>query len=150
MSPSNAGLLAYWAPDLYDYYIEHMHPLFEHQLKLRRNFMNSMHPHTIVNFELVTCIFDHIDPANLPFGLWAVTALADFNYQSGEHLVLWDLKVDIEFPPGATILILPLILCHFNIATQLDESQYFFIQYTTGGLSQWVDLANSTLVEGSE
>lgn len=135
----NSGLLAYWAPDLYDYYVEHMRPLFEHQPELRRNFKNSVYPCATVNFGPVTCTFDHVDPANLPFGLCAVTALGDFDHRLGGHLVLWDLKLVIEFPPGATILIPSAILRHSNIATQPGESRYSITQYAAGGLFRWVD-----------
>ncbi|KZP23140.1 hypothetical protein FIBSPDRAFT_910314 [Athelia psychrophila] len=79
----------------------------------------SVYPCATVNFGPVTCTFDHVDPANLPFGLCAVTALGDFDHTRGGHLVLWDLKLIIEFPAGSTAL-LP-------------------SAYTAGGLFRWVD-----------
>lgn len=36
----------------------------------------------------------------------AITTLSDYDPKAGGHLVLWDLKLVIEFPPGSTILIL--------------------------------------------
>ncbi|KZP04668.1 hypothetical protein FIBSPDRAFT_766968, partial [Athelia psychrophila] len=52
--------------------------LFEHQPELHRNFKNSMYPYATVNFGLVTCTFDHVNPANLPFGLCVVTTISDY------------------------------------------------------------------------
>ena len=47
----------------------------------------------------------HTDPGNLLFGWCAITTLGNFDPTLGGHLVLWDLKLVIEFPLGSTILI---------------------------------------------
>ncbi|PBK60372.1 hypothetical protein ARMSODRAFT_990947 [Armillaria solidipes] len=55
------------------------------------------------------------------------------------HLVLWDLKLIIDFPPGSTILIPSAILRHSNTTIAPGECRYLFTQYTAGGLFRWVD-----------
>jgi hypothetical protein len=134
-----AGAFALWAPKLYRYYADHLGPLYEKYPHLRRNFKNSIFPCTTVNFGPNTCTFDHTDSANLPFGWCAITALGKFDPKLGGHLVLWDLKLVIEFPPGSTILIPSATLRHSNIAIQPGETRYSFTQYAAGALFRWVD-----------
>jgi hypothetical protein len=57
------------------------------------------------NFGPQTVTFDHRDSGNLAFGWCAITAFGNFDPTCGGHLVLWDMKLVIEFPPGSTILI---------------------------------------------
>lgn len=61
-----------------------------------------------------------------------------FRFKAGQHLVLWDLKVVIEFPPGSTILIPSAALRHSNTAIAKGETRYSFTQYSAGGLFRWV------------
>ncbi|KAJ7838460.1 hypothetical protein B0H14DRAFT_3459304 [Mycena olivaceomarginata] len=69
------------------------------------------------------------------FGPQAVTCShLDF----GGHLILWDLKLIIRFPPGATILIPSAIIRHSNIPVQPHEKRFSFVQYTAGGLFRWI------------
>jgi len=130
---------ATWSPHLYAYYVNRLGPLYKTYPRLKRNFLNSVFACATFNFGPNTCCFDHIDPANLPFGWCAITALGRFDPTLGGHLVLWDLKLVIEFPPGSTILIPSGAICHSNIAIRPDEVRYSFTQYTTGGLFRWVD-----------
>lgn len=92
-----------------------------------------------MNFGPRTCCFPHRDANNLPFGLCAITALGNFNPELGGHLILWDLKLVIEFPPGATILIPSATVLHSNVAIQQGETRYSFTQYAAGGLFRWVE-----------
>ncbi|SJL18888.1 uncharacterized protein ARMOST_22490 [Armillaria ostoyae] len=91
------------------------------------------------NFEPWMLCYRHTDSGNLPFGWCAITALGKFDYCRGGHLVLWDLKLVIDFPPGSTILIPSTILRHSNTAIGKYEHCYSFTQYTPGGLFHWVD-----------
>ncbi|KAJ7745310.1 hypothetical protein B0H16DRAFT_1462826 [Mycena metata] len=84
-------------------------------------------------------IFKHRDFLNLPFGWCPVTALGDFDPTQGGHLVLWDLKLLIEFPPGSTILIPSATLAHSNIPVAKTEYRASFTQYSAGGLFRYVD-----------
>jgi hypothetical protein len=130
---------ATWAPKLYSYYADHLGRLYAKYPSLKRNFFNSIFACATFNFGPTACTFDHTDPGNLPFGWCAITALGPFDYQLGGHLVLWDLRLVIEFPPGSTILIPSATLRHSNVAIQPGERRYSFTQYTAGGLFRWVD-----------
>jgi len=116
-----------------------MRPLYAEYLHLKRNFLNSIFACCTFNFGPYACAFDHTDPANLPFGWCTITALGPFDPTRGGHLVLWDLKIVIEFPPGSTILIPSATLRHSNVAIQPGEKRFSFTQYTAGGLFRWVD-----------
>jgi len=106
---------------------------------LLRPFANSVFGSLTVNFGPWTVCFGHRDGANLPYGWCAITALGLFNWKKGGHLVLWDLKLVIEFPPGVTILIPSSVFRHRNTTIDASETRYSFAQYTSGGLFRWVD-----------
>lgn len=55
-------------------------------------------------------------------------------------MILWDLKLVAEFPPGSTIMIPSSVIHHSNTRIQLNEVRYSFTQYSAGGLFRWVDL----------
>lgn len=139
-----AACFAAWAPSLFSHYVDHLRPLYAKYPKLKRNFINSVFACATFNFGPTTCTFDHTDPGNLPFGWCAITALGNFDPTCGGHLVLWDLKLVLEFPPGATILIPSAALRHSNTAIQQGETRYSFTQYTAGGLFRWVDQGYQT------
>ena len=64
--------------------------------------------------------------------------LGDFDPTKGSHLVLWECKLVIEFPPGSTILIPSAIITHSNVPIQAGEKRYSVTQYATGVLFRWV------------
>ena len=114
--------------------MQHMWLLYAKYLHLRCNFLNSIFACCMFNFGPCTCSFDHTNPVNLLFGWYAITALGPFDPTHSGHLVLWDLKIVIEFLPGSTILIPLAMLRHSNVAIQPGEKQFSFTQYTAGGL----------------
>ena len=128
-----------WAPRLFDHYAIHMKSLLEHDPQLEPNFLGSVFACATFNFGPQTCTIDHRDCANLPFGWCAITALGDFNPITGGHLILWDLKLVIQFPPGSTVLIPSATLRHSNTRISSGEQRFSFTQYTAGGLFRWVD-----------
>ncbi|KII92207.1 hypothetical protein PLICRDRAFT_103115 [Plicaturopsis crispa FD-325 SS-3] len=134
-----SAAFATWAPNLYTYYVEHLRPLHTTYPRLKRNFINSVFAAATFNFGPVTCTYPHRDPGNLPFGWCAITALGKFDPTRGGHLVLWDMHLIIEFPPGTTILIPSATIRHSNVAIQKGETRFSFTQYTAGGLFRWVD-----------
>ncbi|KAJ7833452.1 hypothetical protein B0H14DRAFT_3142596 [Mycena olivaceomarginata] len=72
------------------------------------------------------------------WGWCSITSLGWFDADRGGHLILWDLKLIIRFPPGATILIPSAIIRHSNIPVQPHEKRFSFVQYTAGGLFRWI------------
>ncbi|KAF7970728.1 hypothetical protein HWV62_23180 [Athelia sp. TMB] len=134
-----SGALSLWCPRLHRYYCTTLSRLFQRHPLLRRNFKNSVFPFTTINFGPRTCCFPHTDANNLPYGLCAITALGSFDPALGGHLILWDLKTVVEFPPGSTILIPSATIRHSNTPIQKDETRYSFTQYAAGGLFRWVE-----------
>lgn len=128
-----------WAPRIYRYYVDCLSSLYRRYTNLHRNFRKSIFACSMFNFGPLTCTYDHVDFNNLPFGWCAITALGNFDYTCGGHLVLWDLKIAIEFPAGATILIPSGTLRHSNTSLQPGETRYSFTQYSAGGLFRWVE-----------
>ncbi|SJL00827.1 uncharacterized protein ARMOST_04141 [Armillaria ostoyae] len=57
----------------------------------------------------------------------------------GGHLVLWDLKLVIEFPPGSCILLPSALLEHSNLPIQDGEHRSSFVMYSAAGLFRWVE-----------
>ncbi|KAJ7606444.1 hypothetical protein DFH06DRAFT_1347977 [Mycena polygramma] len=80
----------------------------------------------------------HLDFGNLAWGWCAITALGNFDPDVGGHLILWNLKLVIRFPPGSTILIPSAIIRHSNVPIRLHERRFSFTQYTAGGLFRWI------------
>ncbi|KAJ7036453.1 hypothetical protein C8F04DRAFT_1181460 [Mycena alexandri] len=79
------------------------------------------------------------DFGNLAFGWCAVTALGNYDYTKGGHLILWDCKIILEFPPGCTILLPSAAIFHSNIPISTNECRYSFTQYTAGGIFRWIE-----------
>ncbi|KAJ7810466.1 hypothetical protein B0H13DRAFT_2243450 [Mycena leptocephala] len=117
------GLFQMWNPAVHALYaLTH-----DYNAALRRNFARHF------------STFPHIDALNLAWGWCAITALGFFDPDLGGHLVLWDLKLIICFPPGSTILIPSAILRHSNVRIGTTETRHSFTQYTAAGLFRWVD-----------
>lgn len=118
-----------------------MEALCAHHPNLQRNFGKgqSVFACSTINFGPATESFPHTDNNNLAWGWCAVTALGDFDHTLGGHLILWDSKLIIEFPPGSTILIPSAVFTHSNTSIQGGETRYSFTQYTSGGLFRWVE-----------
>ncbi|KAF9490854.1 hypothetical protein BDN71DRAFT_1376878, partial [Pleurotus eryngii] len=102
-------------------------------------FKNSPWVAMTFNMGSQTVCFPHLDSGNLPWGWCGVTALREFNPNFGGHLVLWDLGLVIQFPPGATILIQSALMRHSNTLIRDRETRYSITQYSAGGLFHWVE-----------
>ncbi len=101
-------------------------------------FTNSVFAGVTFNLGPRTVTFGHRDHHNLPFGWCCVTALGDFDHEQGGHLVLWDLKLVIQIPAGASYLIPSAILKHSNVDIGKQETRMSITQYSAGGLFRWV------------
>ncbi|KAF8910495.1 hypothetical protein CPB84DRAFT_1672840, partial [Gymnopilus junonius] len=140
--------LPFYFPKVYEDYATNLFPLYEHSPNLQPNFPNiSIYPTCTFNFGPYTTTFEHTDSANVAYGLCAITALGQFNLKKGGHLILFDLKLVIEFPPGSTILIPSSVLRHGNtpIVGEGSGSHHMsFTQYCAGGLFRWVNYGFQT------
>ena len=113
--------------------------LFVHDPTLRRAFEKTIFTATTYNLGPKTACEPHLDSGNLAFGWCAISALGDFDFTKGGHLILWELGLVVEFPPGSTALIPSALVTHSNTAISATENRYSFTQYAAGALFQWVD-----------
>ncbi|KAJ7033886.1 hypothetical protein C8F04DRAFT_1210751 [Mycena alexandri] len=132
-------VFANWAPNLFSYYTVHMRKFYKRYSYLKRPFLNSIWTACTFNLGPQTCCIGHRDFGNLAFGWCAVTALGNYDYTKGGHLILWDCKIILEFPPGCTILLPSAAIFHSNIPISTNECRYSFTQYTAGGIFQWIE-----------
>jgi hypothetical protein len=127
-----------FAPRLYLYYVVELDKLYASNPNLKRNFCNNPWPAATFNFSPWTITSPHTDPGNLAFRWCSITALGKFNFLQGGQIVLWELGLVIDFPPGSTILIPSAVVRHSNTTIQASETRYLFTQYAAGGLFHWV------------
>ncbi|KAF9472356.1 hypothetical protein BDN70DRAFT_818808 [Pholiota conissans] len=130
-----------FAPRLYSYYKDHLDPLYDHQPDLKRIFPArlSVFPTAAFNFGPNAWTYKHRDVTNCAFGWCAIQALGDFDAEKGGHLVLWELKLVVEFPAGALVLLPSAVITHSNIPVAEGDKRMSFTQYAPGGLFRYVD-----------
>ncbi|GAW02022.1 hypothetical protein LENED_003650 [Lentinula edodes] len=129
-----------WAPRIYDQY------------KNTRNALRDKLPHLPDNFpgfsEFAAAAFNlggnvwtfkHWDFLNWPFGWCAITALGKFDPGRTAQLILWELRLVIDFPHGATALIPSGVITHSNTPVATGDTRMSFTQYTAGAIFQWVE-----------
>nr|GAT42379.1 predicted protein [Mycena chlorophos] len=135
------SILFNFAPRLHDYYEQTMDAIFERHPWLRRIFDRrvSVFPSCTFNFGPQTVTIPHLDLLNLAWGWCFITALGWFDPDLGGHLILWDLKRIVRFPPGSSVAIPSALLRHSNAAIQQDEIRYSFTQFAAGGLFRFAE-----------
>ncbi|THU84100.1 hypothetical protein K435DRAFT_688228, partial [Dendrothele bispora CBS 962.96] len=134
-----SAVFATWAPNLYSFYGRYMDQVLEHNPSIYYNFPNSIFASATFNFGPRTVLLEHLDHLNYIYGWCSITALGSYDYTQGGHLILFDLKMVIEFPPGWTILIPSSYLRHGNTDIAPGEKRFSFTQYTSGSLFRYVD-----------
>jgi len=112
--------------------------LFEWNPHLSHNFSNSIFPAASFNCGPTTVSLEHTDYSNLSHGLCALTALGDYDHTLGGHLILFGLKLAVQFPAGSTILIPSGCMGHGNTPIGEGETRLSIAQYAAGGLFRWV------------
>ncbi|KAJ7833655.1 hypothetical protein B0H13DRAFT_2240337 [Mycena leptocephala] len=131
-------LFATFAPVLFAFYQLQMAMIAEWRPRLCWNFARSIFAACTFNFGPHAITVPHLDFSNLAWGWCAITALGTFDPDIGGHLILWDLKLVIRFPPGSMILIPSAIIRHSNVPVGLHKRCFSFTQYTAGGLFRWI------------
>ncbi|PPQ76067.1 hypothetical protein CVT26_004586 [Gymnopilus dilepis] len=143
-----SSCLGFYFPKVYEDYACNLYPLYEAHPHLQTNFPDiSIYPACTFNLGPLTATLEHTDAANVPYGLCAITAFGDFDPEKGGHLILFDLKLVIEFPPGSTILIPSSILRHGNtpiVGEGAGSYRMSLTQYCAGGLFRWVSYGFKT------
>lgn len=54
-------------------------------------------------------------------------------------MILWELRLIIEFPPSYTFLLPSACISHSNVDIDQSETRFSFTQYTAGSIFRWVD-----------
>lgn len=80
----------------------------------------------------------HVDFGNLSHGLCALTAFGTYDHTLSGHLILFGMKLAVQFPAGSTVLILSGCVEHGNTPVGKDETRLSIAQYAAGGLFRWV------------
>ncbi|KAF7295905.1 hypothetical protein HMN09_01134500 [Mycena chlorophos] len=129
------------AGGLYDYYRCTLDALFDEQPTLPRLFAPqlSIFPSITLNLGPQTATLPHLDLLNLAWGWCFITALGWFDPTRSALLVLWDLGMAIEFPPGSTIAIPSALLRHSNTSLAPGETRYSLTQFAAGGLFRYAE-----------
>ncbi|KAJ7170637.1 hypothetical protein C8R43DRAFT_875602 [Mycena crocata] len=131
-------LFMVFAPLLFAFYQAQMALIAAWRPRMRWNFARSVFAACTFNFGPRAITVPHLDFANLSWGWCAITALGFFDPDIGGHLILWDMKLVIRFPPGSTVLIPSAIIRHSNVPVAPNERRYSFTQYSAGGLFRWI------------
>lgn len=134
-----SALLGKWAPRTIQYMKRCLRVLEKRNPALRRPCEGSVFPSSTVNLGPQTVTKKHRDHLNLASTFCAITALGSFDSKTGGHLVLWELKLVIEFPPGTTILIPSAFITHSNLPVKPQDVRYSFTQYASGRIFQWIE-----------
>jgi hypothetical protein len=86
------------------------------------------------------CVCDaHTDGKNFGCGLCFISPYGFFDYTAGGHLVLHELKLILELPPGAIAFIPSALITHSNIPIAAGERRQAFTGYTPARMFQWVE-----------
>ncbi|KAF8066857.1 hypothetical protein FPV67DRAFT_1670328 [Lyophyllum atratum] len=133
-----SSTFASFAPKLYNYYADILKSVFQHHPNLEHNFDNSIFPACTFNCGPHTCTCRHVDAGNLCYGLCALTAMGLYDSKRGGHLILYSLKLVVEFPPGSTALIPSGAVEHGKTPVGPNETRLSLTQYAVGDLFRWV------------
>ncbi|KAK1217404.1 hypothetical protein PQX77_019944 [Marasmius sp. AFHP31] len=136
-----------WGSRLYNRYKTTMDFVYNHPKlsQIPRNFTDdNVFAAAAFNFGGKVRTFKHRDHLNWAFGWCAITALGDFNPTTSARLILWELKLVIDFPPGSTVLIPSAVITHSNTRIAEGDERTSFTQYTAGAIFRWVDNGGMT------
>ncbi|KAJ6586796.1 hypothetical protein DFH09DRAFT_1307910 [Mycena vulgaris] len=115
------GLFKTFSPMLFAFYFSQMALLAKWGPNLQWPFLGSVFAACTFNFGPHVITVPHLDFGNLSWGWCTITALGNFDPDWGGHLILWDLKLIIWFPPRSTILFPSAIIRHSNILVAHHE-----------------------------
>lgn len=135
-----SATFALWHPKGYKYYNDNLNKLGEIYPQLaRRLFPRSIMPSAAFNLGNQVITKKHVDCQNCPFGWCTITSLGEFNGEKGGHIVLWDLKIVVEFPAGTCVCLPSALITHSNIPISKSESRMSFTQYCSGEIFRHIE-----------
>ncbi|KAJ3576925.1 hypothetical protein NP233_g87 [Leucocoprinus birnbaumii] len=113
------------------------HRVYDRKLKLLTP--ASAYPAAAFNFGPDAHTGRHRDPKNRAYSWCVIQSLGKYNPATGSHLVLDDLCLVIEFPPGSVILIPLATFLHANVSICPGEAQAPISQFCPRSLLRFVD-----------
>ncbi|KAJ3816892.1 hypothetical protein F5880DRAFT_1461459, partial [Lentinula raphanica] len=132
-----------WFPKAYGEYQRRNNQLKEKIPEFDGNIEGSVFNCCTANFGPDTWTYIHRDTRNAP-GACAITAGGPFDPAKGGQLIIWDLRLVFDFPPGSTILLPSALFRHSNIPVQKGDKRASFTQYTAGGIHRWLEYGGRT------
>lgn len=132
------ALFRYNAPKLYRHCANQVDELLAHHEDLQRPFSHSVYTTFTANMGPASATFKHVDSQNDTHVWCAITNGGNFDFRKGAHLILYDFKLIVEFPPGCTALLPSATVSHGNTAISPGETRYSLTQYINGALFRWV------------
>ncbi|KAJ7655509.1 hypothetical protein B0H17DRAFT_859489, partial [Mycena rosella] len=126
--------LAMYSPKLYKYYCLVLKELFERHPGLLHNFNSSIFPAATFNCGPDAVTFSHPGYMNLSHGWCGITCGGNFDHTLGGHIHMEQIRLVIEFPSAASMLIPSGCLDHGNTPIQKGETRHSITQYAVGGL----------------
>ncbi|KAL0564787.1 hypothetical protein V5O48_017253 [Marasmius crinis-equi] len=115
-------VLKFYAPRAYEFQYVNLQKLKDYYPGLRFNFDSTLFATCTFNFGPHFVSYPHLDTNNSAFTWCAVKAMGNYDPVYGGHLILWDLGLIIQFPPGSTILIPSAFLWHSNMQIRSGET----------------------------
>lgn len=116
-----------------------MTELLNHETIPKRPIAGSVFAAASFNFGPRAVTLEHTDSGNKANGLCPIFCSGTFDPTTGGHLVLPQLKLLVQFPPGCLALIPSATLIHGNVPIHAGEQRESFTQYAAGGLFRWVE-----------
>jgi len=134
-----SAVLNAWAPEYHCVVEGAVRGVMERDPKLWKPFEGSVYPTCAFNFGPNAWCYIHRDSLNVTNGYCAIQAMGTYDHTVGGHLVLWDLKKVLQFPPGSTVLIMSSLLFHSSLAVGPGEERSVMTQYCPEGLVRYVN-----------
>ncbi|KAK7032457.1 hypothetical protein VNI00_013015 [Paramarasmius palmivorus] len=128
-----------WAPRLYAEYERIAEKMYQHNRSLPRNFADGVFTAATFNFGGNVWTYKHRDFFNWAFGWCFITALGRFDATRGGQLVMWELKLVVDFPHAATIALPSAVITHSNVPIRSGDERTSFTQYSAGPIFRWVE-----------
>jgi hypothetical protein len=137
------GAFKTYFPKVWFYHSQQLEKITSQHPELCRPFPASIYPSATYNLGPQTACLDHVDSENSAGGVCAITALGSFDPTLEGHLVLPELCIALEFPPGATVLIPSSVIAHGNTRVQGGSTRYSFTCYCAGQLISYAELGKN-------
>ncbi|KAF9071159.1 hypothetical protein BDP27DRAFT_1173116, partial [Rhodocollybia butyracea] len=129
---------ALWFPKSYAEFCKRNSQLKEKEPTFDGNIKGSIYSCCTANCTN-TWTYIHRNGRNAARACCAINAGGPFDPKKGGQLIIWDLKLVIDFPAGSTILLPSALFRHSNIPTQPGDKRVSFTQYTAGGIHRWLE-----------